>query len=757
MDKPFISIVPNKKRLPGLAFSCTDSSSISYILVKRLKQVKGSLPTYTLESIITVFISMKRRVSLVILAVWFIWWLFCLPRPLFTAKPATILLDKQGQLLSARIAADGQWRIPSADTLSPHLIAAVTTFEDKRFFSHWGVDIRALARAIRQNWRAGQTVSGGSTISMQVIRLAKGNPPRTIWQKLLEVQQALRLEWSYDKETILKFWCNHAPFGGNVVGVEAAAWRYYGRPATELSWAEAATLAVLPNSPGLIHPGRSRQSLLEKRNRLLNRLLQTDQLDSLEYELALAEVLPEQPRPLPRHAPHLLDRIGKQEGPGRYLTSIDGKLQREINRIIQHHHQRLAGNQISNLGAMVVEVSTGQTLAYIGNVPKLDPKHSPAVDMVTAPRSPGSLLKPVLYGLALSEGLICPKQLLPDVPTNFGSFHPGNFYESFSGAVAADRSLVRSLNIPFVYLLRDYGMPKYHIALQQYGFSFINHPAEHYGLSLVLGGCEVSMEQITTWFLGLSRQQRYYYQRQGQYTPADWSPPTFFASDTRDPLLGLSHQAGLIDAGAGYTTLQTLRQLERPDNEGSWRSFTGSRPVAWKTGTSFGFRDAWAVGTTPNYVVAVWTGNADGEGRPGLVGVKAAAPVLFDIFRLLPRGEVEWFEAPFDELLPVVTCKESGRPASPHCPRDTSFIPKRAERADVCRYHRPIFTNSDATYRTHLGCWPANEQVKTNWFTLPPRQAFFYRSEHPSYRPLPPWHPDCVSVGSDSRNPMQMI
>lgn len=685
------------------------------------------------------------------------WW-FCLPSPLFHAPLSTVLLDERGHLLSAQIATDGQWRIPAADSLSPALVAAVTTFEDRRFFQHWGVDPRAFARAMRDNWRAGKVVSGGSTLSMQLIRLAKNNPPRTLWQKAVEALQATRLELTYSKEDILKMWCDHAPFGGNTVGVETAAWRYFQRPATSLSWAEAAMLAVLPNSPGLIHPGRSRDALLAKRDRLLDQLQQTGYLTEEDLQLAKAETLPLAPKPLPRYAPHLLHRLDKSIGKGRHTSSLEGQLQRDVNRIIQTHHEQLSGNEIANLAAMVIEVSSAQTKAYVANVPQLEAVHSPAVDLITAPRSPGSLLKPLLYGLALTEGHLSPQQLLLDVPVSFRGFYPANFNESFSGAVPANQALARSLNIPFVLLLQSYGVPKMHESLRHYGFSYLTRPPEHYGLSLVLGGCEINMEQIASWFLGLSRQQRYYYPRQGMYSHSDWEKPSYLAHIQRDPMEKLHRQTLAIDAGAGYHVLKALQALERPDEEGNWQRFEAAGQISWKTGTSFGFRDAWAVGTNGRYVVAVWAGNASGEGRPGLVGTRAAAPVLFDIFRqLAPAGEVA-LEIPYDAMIQARICQQSGHLAGPYCPGDTLWCPKQVERAPRCPHHQLIHLTADAQYRAHQECAPPGTALLSQaWFSLPPTAAYYYRKEQPTYRKIPPWHPQCQSNSGSSEQRMQMI
>lgn len=705
----------------------------------------------------------RSRFSYTVIAtsvVLLIYWIFCLPDPLFKRPLATVLLDREGQLLSATIAKDEQWRIPAGDSLSPKLKAAVIAFEDQRFYQHWGVDFKAIARATRQNVRAGKVVSGGSTISMQVIRLAQENPPRTLWQKAKEAFLATRLEWRYNKENILKLWCDNAPFGGNVVGIEAASWRYYGRSAETLSWAEAATLAVLPNSPALIHPGRSRDALLKKRNRLLLKLLKQGTIDEQIYELAQLEELPNKPHPLPREAPHLLQRLKKEDGPGRYLSRLDGNLQRQITASVERHQQRLSANGIYNVAAMAIEVASGDVIAYVGNSGK-KATHSPSVDMITAPRSPGSLLKPLLYGLSLSKGIISPTGLLPDYPSSFRGFRPANFSDSYNGAVAADESLMRSLNIPFVYLLRDYGIPAFHEKLKKYGFKHINRSPDHYGLSLVLGGCEISMEEIAGWFTGLARQQRYYYERQGQYAPStDWMPLNLTLADQQRTEkqrenTALQQHPGFIDAGAGYEIVQALKSLERPLEAGNWKRFDSSQEIAWKTGTSFGFRDAWAVGASPEYVVAVWTGNADGEGRQGLVGVKAAAPLLFEIFDHLPNATVNWFETPYDELSSLNICKLSGFLASPNCEAEKRFIPKHSERSKSCPYHKTILLDQDSTYQVNLDCYD-QQPLPSKWFQLPTRMAHFYRNSHPEYQAIPSWHPDCP-LQEDEQNPAMAL
>ena len=353
---------------------------------------------------------------------------FCLPRTLFDDPFSTVMLDREGGLLGARIAADGQWRFPPVDSLPDKYEKAVILYEDRFFHNHPGVNPFSLFRALLQNLKQGEIVSGGSTITMQVIRLARKGKSRTILEKIIEMVLAMRLELSASKEEILSLYASHAPFGGNVVGIHAASWRYWGRPPDQLSWAETATLAVLPNAPALIHPGKNRAWLVIKRNRLLDKMEAAALIDSLDCSLAKLEALPEKPLPLPSSAPHLMDRIYQTSQGLTVRTSIDASLQERVEGIIEDHHKRLLHNNIHNACCLVLDTQTGEVLAYVGNTRNPGkPEFSSAVDIITAPRSTGSILKPVLYCLMLEEGEILPGTLVPDIPTHYTGYSPKNF------------------------------------------------------------------------------------------------------------------------------------------------------------------------------------------------------------------------------------------------------------------------------------------------------------------------------------------
>jgi penicillin-binding protein 1C len=688
---------------------------------------------------------MRRRTKLIVTGIVVLlltaFW-FSLPEKLFTRPYSTVLQSSSGELLNAAIASDGQWRFPQTDSVPEKFAEALITFEDKRFRSHPGVDLLSLGRALRQNMRAEKVVSGGSTITMQVIRLSRMGKSRTWLEKSIELILATRLEIRYSKNEILSLYSSHAPFGGNVVGLDAACWRYFGVSPENLSWAEAALLAVLPNAPSLIHPGKNRELLKAKRNRLLDRLQQAGKIDAFTCSLSKEETIPEEPVPLPRLAPHLLDRIIVQGLAEKKVTStIDYHLQNRLTQMVREHHERLSGNQISNAAVLVVEVSTGNVLAYVGNVDS-DKADGHAVDIIRASRSTGSILKPFLFAAMLDEGKILPGTLLPDVPTMINGFAPKNFSRQFDGAVAADKALIRSLNIPAVHLLQDYRYEKFHSLLKNMGMTTLAHPPDHYGLSLILGGAEGTLWDITGMYASLGRTLTNYFTHPGKvrYELRDFHPPVYLP-DNREHHVE-REATSWLSASSIYLTLETLKEVYRPGEETGWRYFNSSKKIAWKTGTSFGFRDGWAVGVTPEYAVGVWVGNANGEGRPGLTGTDAAAPLMFDIFSMLPPGS--WFHRPEMEMKKVVTCERSGYRFSTFCERaDTIWVTEKSSVAETCPYHKKIHLTHDLKFQVHSDCAPLTSMQHVNWFVLPPVQEYYFKSKNLSYRTIPPYRRDC--------------
>jgi len=690
----------------------------------------------------------KRRIVIAVVSVLLIGYYFCLPSVLFNDPYSTVLEARDGQLLGATIANDGQWRFPEIDSIPAKFAAALIEFEDKRFRSHPGVDVLSMGRALRQNISAGKVVSGGSTLSMQVIRLSRKGKSRTVVEKFIEVILATRLELRYSKDEILSMYASHAPFGGNVVGIEAACWRYFGRDAQQLSWGEAAMLAVLPNAPALIHPGRNREALKKKRDALLDKMMTAGVIDAFTCSLAKEEAVPEEPHMLPRHARHLLSRLFVDgSGQKKVHSTIDINVQQRVEQITEDHHQRLVGNQIHNVAVLVAEVQTGNVVAYVGNVDNENRYDGDDVDVIMAPRSTGSILKPFLYAAMLDEGKILPASILPDIPTLINGFSPKNFSKEYDGAVAADKALIRSLNIPAVHLLREYRYEKFHTLLTEMGMTTLSNPPDHYGLTLILGGAEGTLWDITGMYASMARTLNNYFEHPGKskYDRADFHELHYqraTGSHAAEASIVNLDAASWLSAASIYQTFDALKEVYRPGEESGWRYFNSSKKIAWKTGTSFGFRDGWAVGVTPDYVVGVWVGNADGEGRPGLTGTETAAPILFDVFSQLPGQR--WFMRPELEMEQITVCAKSGYRNSALCSEvDTVWISKSGLQSAACLFHKKIHLSSNKKFRVHSECESIANMNDVSWFVLPPVQEYYYRPRNISYRTLPPFRSDC--------------
>lgn len=689
-----------------------------------------------------------RKLLFLLLLFLLVYFVFCLPSKLFIAPTSTILYSVEGQLLGARIAKDGQWRFPAREKAPDKFAQALLCFEDRYFYKHPGVNPFALLRAVKQNITSGRIVSGGSTISMQLIRLSRQGKSRTYYQKFVEVIQALRLELRYSKQEILAMYASYAPFGGNVVGVDAAAWRYFGRSAEHLSWAEAATLAVLPNAPSLIFPGRNSQILKEKRNRLLDRMQQDGVIDSVACVLAKLEDIPRKIDYLPHLASHLLDRADEEYKGAIVQTSIKRTLQKQVNNLLKSYKSELEANKIQNAAVLVAEVATGKCIAYVGNFQEQsDKRYGQYVDVIRAERSTGSILKPFLFTAMLEEGELLQTALEADIPTQIGNYAPENFNLKYTGAIPAREALVRSLNVPAVRMLRRYGVERFHFMLKKWGMTTLKKTANHYGLSLILGGAEGTLWDIVGMYASMGRLLNNYTQNEGRI---DWENTIYSLSYRLQDTLVRKYTEDfsmLPKAGAIYNTLDALLEVKRPDQELGWQTFSSSQKIAWKTGTSFGFRDAWAVGVTPKYVVGVWVGNASGVGRSGLTGVSKAAPIMFDVFDLLPKSK--WFAVPYDDMEEVVVCRKSGFLSGRWCEeQDTILVAQKGVRSASCPYHHLLHLDKQKLYQVNLSCEPQNEIVHQSWFVLPPAMEWYYKRKHPLYRPLPPFREDCLKKQS---------
>lgn len=691
----------------------------------------------------------KRTVTFMLLFIVLLAFWQCLPEPLFKRPHSTILLTEEGQLLGARIADDGQWRFPASTSVADKFRQAIIHYEDKRFDSHPGVDPLALTRAIKMNFSAGHIVSGGSTLSMQVIRLAKNNPRRSYLEKLIEAIQALRLELRYSKDEILALYASHAPFGGNVVGLETAAWRYFGRSSKQLSWAESVTLAVLPNSPSLIHPGRNRLQLQQKRDQLLQKLTQQGLMSKTELKLALLEPLPEKPVPLPQLAPHLLDTLSKKAKGRRLITTLDIELQRKVTQTVQQHSRQLGLQGIYNAAAIVIDHHDFRLRAYVGNSARSgSAEHGYAIDIIRRPRSTGSLLKPFLFASMIQQSEILPKTLVADLPTQYGGYTPENYDHQYRGAVSAQLALARSLNVPAVRMLRRHGVQRFYDFLSNMGMSTLHRRAEDYGLTLILGGAEGNLWDLSNMYANLAHIAR----QQHNDSYARYQQTQVLSNE----LTASKHQIEINPATA-WLTLNALLEVNRPGIDSYWKNFSSSKKLAWKTGTSYGLRDGWAIGNTGRYTIGVWVGNASGEGKPGLTGAATAAPILFDILNHLETSP--WFSKPQHLMKQVNVCKDNGYLASDVCESELQWIPAESHFDQLTPHHRVVHLDSKQRWRVHSRCEEVASMQHKNWFVLPPGQAFYYRRHHINYHDLPPFRKDCQATQAQagSAGPMELL
>lgn len=677
----------------------------------------------------------KSAIAFTLLLIYY----FSIPRTLFREPYSTVIESKEGELLGAKIARDGQWRFPAQDSVPDKFKKCIVYFEDEYFYQHPGFNPIAMVNAIKQNRKAGKVVRGGSTLTQQVIRLSRKGKGRTYFEKFIEIIKATRLELGYSKNEILELYAAHAPFGGNVVGLEMASWRYFGVQSNQLSWAESAVLAVLPNAPSLIYPGKNQIKLLSKRNRLLLKLHQEGIIDKQTYELAIEEPLPQKPYDLPQIAPHLLQRVAKEDEGTRVKTTIDYALQSRVNQIARYYYNQYKQNEVNNLAILVIDVSNRNVMSYVGNAPT-DRDHQKDVDIIDAPRSTGSILKPLLYAAMLDDGELLPNTLVADIPTQISGYTPQNFNLTFDGAVPAHRALSRSLNIPAVLMLQDFGVNKFYEELQKFKLRDINKTPDHYGLSLILGGAESNLWDLCRTYANLSSTVNHYTKNNAKYRTKEFTELNY-RNDFEPDFGSETDQKNILGAGSIWLMYNAMEEVNRPEGDEAWKFYDSSLKIAWKTGTSFGNRDAWAIGTNSKYVVGIWVGNATGEGRPTLTGVTSAAPILFDVFNLLPRQR--WFQTPYKDLDEVEVCRLSGYLAKEECPKIKQWVPKKGKSTAVCPYHKKIHLDKTEKFQVNSSCESINNIVTKNWFVLPPVMAWYYKSQHIEYLPLPPFKEDC--------------
>ncbi len=645
---------------------------------------------------------------------------------------STMVLDNDDQILRVFLNDQEQWCLPpiNDNVIPTKLETTVLTYEDRSFFYHLGINPWSLLRAFYLNIKYGKVISGGSTITMQVVRMAAQNP-RTIPYKLLEIFQALKLEIKFSKSQILKMYLNHAPYGRNIIGIRAAALKYFGREPENLTWSEAATLAVLPNAPGLISPGKQQQKLISKRNRLLETLLQRGIIDEATCNLSKLESVPDIVYMLPMLAPHLSRQAAQEANSTIIHTTLNKQIQRDTESILTQQAEYLQSIGINNICALICKTKTGEIAAYCGSQDFWDIDRNGQVDGVQAARSPGSTLKPFLYALSMDDGILLPETRLNDVPTYFGAFSPENVGKNYDGLVTAHEALVRSLNVPAVRLLYTYGLVEFYESLKAAGISTLFRRSNEYGLTLIIGGAEANLFDLAGLYRGLGNG--------GRFSKLYWNKTEKFKNEIQ-----------IISPGASYLTLDIMQDVIRPGSEYYWHQYEDQWPLAWKTGTSFGNRDAWAIGINPEWTIGVWVGNFTGEGNPALSGAATAGPILFDIFNSLPKDTAKnWFSPPLQQTR-VSICKDSGYLATENCPDKLDvWAPLNMKPLKFCPYHKKRFLNDAETFTVCSHCWEEENYHEMCTLEYPPIVAKYLRKRGQIVPKILPHNLQCDRIRQD--------
>lgn len=661
------------------------------------------------------------RILAIYLAVKAVAWLVPVPTESLFRPSSTLVFDRRGELLQASLSSDDRWRIRTpVNQISPHLRRAVLGFEDRWFYWHPGFNPFSIGRALVQNVRAGRIVSGGSTITMQIARLMEPKA-RTVAGKAWEVIRALQLELRYSKKQLLEIYLNIAPYGGNIEGAAAASWLYLGKEASQLSPGEAALLTALPNSPSA-RPDANPERARKARDRVLRRLLKNGAISEKVYREALGEEVPGGRMKLPRAAPHFCrDLQSAYPGRSRLYSTLDARIQSTAEDLLSLHLGSLKAGGITNGAIVVIDNRSHDILALVGSGDFYDSLNSGQVNGARAGRSPGSALKPFIYAQALQTGLISPARYLEDVPTDFSGYAPENYDRTFSGIVSARAALERSLNLPAVALEHSLADDGLYELLRRAEVDSLRQRSD-YGLSIAIGGCEISLYDLTALYSALACDGEYVRPRQ-----------------LRGDLL--ADGVALFDPGTAYIITDILTGLQRPDLPACWE-FTSLPRVAWKTGTSYGNRDAWSVGFNPRYTIGVWLGNFSGESARTLVGAEVATPILFELMNSVCRGQqIPWFKRPKTVDVREV-CSLSGQLPGPHCPTlaEELYLPDRSPDTE-CQFHQAVEVDDATGCRLpprYPGKRPSHTRVYVEW---PARVGTWMEKSGYTIQKLPPLLP----------------
>ena len=642
---------------------------------------------------------------------------------------STIIRGSKGEVLHAFLTRDDKWRMKTElEEISPLLQKTIIAKEDKYFFNHPGVNPLAVARAFFMNVFKAKKTSGASTITMQVARAMEPRS-RNIFSKAIESFRAFQLEWKYSKKEILQLYLNLVPYGGNIEGVKSASLLYFQKDPDHLSLAEITALSIIPNRPSTLVLGKSNELIIKERNRWLRKFAEEGIFSKKEIEDALVEPLTAQRTTVPRYIPHLAYKLKSSSNDINLVTSIELNTQLKLEKLTEDYIRNLRSKNIRNAAIIVVDNKSHSVIAYLGSAGFSDTTDGGQVNGAAAIRQPGSTLKPLLYGMCIDEGLITPKSILYDVPVNYSGYAPENYDQNFNGLVSMEYALDHSLNIPSVKMLNQLGKDKMVNRLSACGFKQIQKDQQKLGLSLILGGCGASLEQLTGLFSAFANDGKF-------VTPG-------FINNTDKKIKGFE----VLSPEASYMITEILSKVNRPDFPLNWTATEKMPKIAWKTGTSYGRKDAWSIGYNKNYTVGVWVGNFSGHGVAELSGANTATPLLFRIFNTIDYdSNTDWYQPPAGCELRQV-CSETGLRPGINCTNLVmdNFIPL-VSNTSTCNHIQEIKISADGKYSYCVTCSPTAGFIKKLYRVLPDEMQEYYHQKDQAFEKIPSHNPECEKI-----------
>lgn len=644
-----------------------------------------------------------------------------------------VIYANDGSMLAAYLTEDDKWRLQvELKEISPELIKAIIEKEDKWFYWHPGFNPLAIFRAWFDNITSDQIRSGASTITMQTARLLRP-ANRTYLAKLIEIFRALQLEFKYSKNEILEIYLSLLPYGGNVEGVKSASYIFFNRPPSKLSLSQAILMTIIPNNPNNYRLDRPIEKVIEKRNEWITRFSYGNVFNRIALADAKNEPVLKARYELPVRAPHFCNYVAGAFNDIKLFTTLNPRIQRISEDLLKNYVTRINSMGVSNGAILVIDNKNHSVIAYCGSQDFSNSNISGQVNGVTAIRSPGSTLKPALYAFAFDLGIVTPKMKLIDVPTDFGGYEPENFNPSFNGEVTVEYALLNSLNVPAVNLLQKRGYREFIQLLKKAGLNSLSKDESRLGLSLILGGCGTTLEELTKLFSGFANN--------GKLFPFRYLRNQELSNNTRD----------IFSPEASYLISDILSKNERPDYSNLELTSTSNSKFAWKTGTSYGKRDAWAIGYNKRFTIGVWLGNFDGNGSPFLTGAGAAVPLLTELFNSVDRGNNKsWFTKP-DNISARMVCKETGLLPGLHCREKVSdFFIRNVSTNKMCDLYKEVFVDKEEKVSYCKECLPQGN-YKINWYPVYPPELKLWFAGNNIKKDSPPEHNrDCEAKFSAS-------